>query len=68
VAGGRAGFGERLQPKRDGLKIRSITYAKLRQSINFSGIGDDPISAVDMQRSWGGKRLIYLIVQRRYRT
>ena len=27
---------------RDGLKIRSITYAKARQSIDFSGIGDAP--------------------------
>ena len=48
--------------KRGGVKIRIITYANARQSIDFFALGDDTVSRVDMRHSRCSKRLIYLIM------
>jgi hypothetical protein len=53
---------------RDGLKIRVITYVKDRQEIDFSTITGDANYASNVQAGRRGNRLIYWMVQCRYRT
>jgi hypothetical protein len=51
-----------------GIKIRSTTYAKDRQEIDFATSAGNNILAFHVRVVRRGNRLIYLIVHCRYRT